>query len=248
MTTRVSTDAFPRSHSMEAFRELFGKAILNIDIDPRAGHELDITMMLRALPDLGIDIGNASPTLCRHRSGEAENDDLVFSIVQNAGATLRQKGREATYGDGEAILTAHGDPATCTIHKPARLLHFRFRRERLAARLHGGADAVCRPVPRDHPALRLLVHYTSALDDQQVLASPDLRTAVVDHFYDLAAVALGATRDAAESARGAVSAPRDPTTPSTRPPVSRLHRQEHKVSAATTLAWIQGGERTSRAA
>jgi AraC-like DNA-binding protein len=75
-------------------------------------------------------------------------------------------------------------------------------RRRLAPLVPGLEDAFMRPVPRDTEALQLLTRYIRIFDDQQSLATPELRNLVVNHVYDLVALALGATRDAAATAYG----------------------------------------------
>ena len=57
-------------------------------------------------------------------------------------------------------------------------------------------------IPRDIEALQLLTRYVRLFDDQQSLATPELRGLVVTHVYDLVALALGATRDAVAIANG----------------------------------------------
>jgi AraC-like DNA-binding protein len=59
-----------------------------------------------------------------------------------------------------------------------------------------------RPVQRDSGALQLLTLYLRLFDDEPSLATPELRSLVVNHVYDLVALALGATRDAAAIASG----------------------------------------------
>ena len=75
-------------------------------------------------------------------------------------------------------------------------------RHRLAPLVPGLEDAFMRPVPRHTEALQLLTRYLCLFDDQQSLATPELRSLVVNHVYDLVALALGATRDAAAIANG----------------------------------------------
>jgi len=67
--------------------------------------------------------------------------------------------------------------------------------------------ALCRPIPADNAALRLLTHYIGILDETDTLATDAQRHAVA-HVHDLVALALGATRDGAEiaKARGARAA------------------------------------------
>jgi AraC-like DNA-binding protein len=75
-------------------------------------------------------------------------------------------------------------------------------RQRLAPLVPGLEDAFMRPVPKDTEALQLLTRCVRLFDDHQSLASPELCRLVVAHVYDLVALALGATRDAAAIANG----------------------------------------------
>jgi len=57
------------------------------------------------------------------------------------------------------------------------------------------ADCVARPM-RETSAIRLLVDYTGVLQDPLITTQPELRRVAVAHIYDLAVLAIGATRDA----------------------------------------------------
>jgi AraC-like DNA-binding protein len=59
-----------------------------------------------------------------------------------------------------------------------------------------------RPIASDNEALQLLTSYVRLLEDQQSPATPELCHLVVCHVYDLVALSLGATRDAAAIANG----------------------------------------------
>jgi len=63
-------------------------------------------------------------------------------------------------------------------------------------------DAVLRLIPRGTGALKLLANYVAILGDDEALAAPDLPRLVVTQIYDLAALAIGATRDVAAIAEG----------------------------------------------
>jgi len=62
-------------------------------------------------------------------------------------------------------------------------------------------DAYGRPIPADSPALQLLTRYIGILQEAGTFAVPELRRQAVMHIHDLIALAIGATRDAAEVAR-----------------------------------------------
>src|SRR5258705_3902611 len=63
-------------------------------------------------------------------------------------------------------------------------------------------DAIMHHIPRDTAALKLLTSYAKTLlDDDLAVETPALRHHVATHVRDLAALALGATREAEGVAR-----------------------------------------------
>jgi AraC-like DNA-binding protein len=57
------------------------------------------------------------------------------------------------------------------------------------------------PIPATSPALQLLVKYLEIFRNAPALATQELQRPIATHVHDLLALALGATRDAAEIAR-----------------------------------------------
>jgi AraC-like DNA-binding protein len=57
-------------------------------------------------------------------------------------------------------------------------------------------------IPADSPALQLLVGYVGILDEMDTVARREVDRQVVTHIHDLMALAIGATRDADEIAKG----------------------------------------------
>jgi AraC-like DNA-binding protein len=78
----------------------------------------------------------------------------------------------------------------------------RVPRSRLAHSLAGGLDGFLRRIRHDTPALGLLTNYVNIAWQEPTLASADLQHLLVSHLCDLMAVTVGATLDAAETARG----------------------------------------------
>jgi AraC-like DNA-binding protein len=200
---RISTGAFSLPDRTEGFRETWGRTMLQLEIEPLAkGEQIDIDMAFSVFSTLRVAHGRVSPVRCRHLAKLADNDDLIFTMVRSGAVSWDRGDREANVSAGEAILTASGETATYVGYTPAQLLNFRFSRQKLADRLSDAEDALIRAVPKDNPALRLLNSYVGMLGDEQTLATPSLRLAVDDHLHDLIALALGATRDAGELAKG----------------------------------------------
>jgi hypothetical protein len=94
-TLRVTTEAFHENGGIDAFREIFGREILGIEIDPLEGHPLDINLTLRSLPGFAMASGSLSPMRNRHTSALLDNDDVVLVVIQSGVGEVNQYGRVA---------------------------------------------------------------------------------------------------------------------------------------------------------
>jgi AraC-like DNA-binding protein len=190
-TLRVTTDAFQGDGGLDAFREVFGREILGIEIDPLEGHPLRIDLMLRSLPGFAMASGTLSPMRNRHTSALLDNDDVVLVALQSGVGEVTQYGRVATISEGEAVLTANGAEATFVGRTSTRVINFRLSRSLLAPHVADIDAMVARPIPRDNRVLQLMVGYAGMLNDQQELVTPELRRTVATHMHSLAALLLG---------------------------------------------------------
>jgi AraC-like DNA-binding protein len=201
-TLRVSTAAFRENGGVDAFREIFGREILGIEIDPLDGHPLDINLTLRSLPGFAMASGSLSPMRNRHTSALLDNDDVVLVVMQSGVGEVNQYGRVATVNEGEAVLTANGAEATFTGRTATRVINLRLSRSLLAPHVADLDALVARPIPRDNRTLRLLVGYATMLNDQDELATAELRHMVATHVHGLAALLLGGNGDLAVREQG----------------------------------------------
>jgi AraC-like DNA-binding protein len=198
----ITTAPFARNGRLDEFLEVFGRAILHLEFDPRDGHALEIDMRVRALPDLAFAAGSCSPMRCRHTHTLATDDDVVLVMLQSGSGELHHRGRVTAVDAGGAILTANGEAGHLTFMSPTGVTNLRLSRRLLAPYVVDLDDMVARPIQRNAPALKLLTSYAAVLHDANELATPALRGLVSSHVYDLAALLLGRKRDAADHAPG----------------------------------------------
>jgi AraC-like DNA-binding protein len=125
----------------------------------------------------------------------ADNDDFIVMMNLDGNFVATQNGREVVLGEGDACLMACPDPGTYNRPALGRLLCVRLPRENLAALVPHLHDRTAQLIPRDTAALRLLMSYIRVLDDNQALATPELRRLIVTHIHDLAALVLNPTKD-----------------------------------------------------
>jgi AraC-like DNA-binding protein len=201
---RFSTDELPDRDRLPIVREVHGRLTAKVDIEPAPGVPLHYRVIARALPGLIVSFLSVSPhTVRRTRALLSDgNDDVVFAVPPTAANMVSHRNRELSQIAGEAVLMSAADVIRIDVASGSQCPMVTLSRQRLAPLVPGLEDAFMRPVPRDTEALQLLRRYVRLFDDQQSLAPPELRSLVVTHVYDLVALALGATRDAASLAKG----------------------------------------------
>jgi AraC-like DNA-binding protein len=200
---RFSTDELPERDRLPIMREVLGRLTARVDIDPAPGAPLHYRVIARAMPGLTVSMLSESPlTIRRTRELLADgSDDVVLALPPSAANRVSHLGRELSPSAGDAVLMSSADVLRVDVPSGSHAM-VTLSRRRLAPLVPGLEDKFNRPVPRDTEALQLLTRYLRLFDDEQSLATPELRCLVVNHVYDLVALALGATRDAAAIAKG----------------------------------------------
>ena len=203
-TFRFSTDELPPRDRVAVVREVYGRLVARVDIEPAQATPLHFRVAARVFPGLIISSHSRSPVILkRTREFLADgNDDVVLAVSRAAGTLVSHVGRELVPGVGDAILFSSADATLIKAVSTRQALSIALRRRLLANVVSGLEDRFLRPIPSDNEALRLLTSYVHLLEDAQKLTTPAVWQLAVQHVYDLAALALGATRDAAEIANG----------------------------------------------
>jgi AraC-like DNA-binding protein len=130
------------------------------------------------------------------------SDDLVLTIQQASEASVTQCGREVIANAGAGVLTSNADVSAMAFGGPSKFVSIAVSRRIITAMAPGAEDAIAKPTHLDPAVLPLLVSYLGILEDRSVVQSPEVARAVSLHIHDLCALAIGASRDADEFARG----------------------------------------------
>ena len=194
---RFSTDILARRDRLSGWREFLGRKLFRVDIEARCDtDDFEVDTVLRALPGLGFFSIMTSAAM--HRRRPVDTDDLMIYVARSGTARYEACGRETVLAPGDAVLVGNGEPSLQETAADYRLSGVRIPRRVLHGIGPGLDDKVCRRIPAETPALRLLTLYADALrtDTGMVGHLPVVAT----HMRDLAALALGATGEAAEIA------------------------------------------------
>ncbi|MER9302176.1 helix-turn-helix domain-containing protein [Mesorhizobium sp. M0496] len=213
---RFSTKNLPPRQRLLRWNETFGRPVARRVLAPpwSSDGQFHVEMAGYTLGSANISDNSQGISVMRmtvtaggeaHRTRELlsdGNDDVILHVHEVGQRVVSQLGREATVEPGAGLLSSNADTSRMVLPGPARFSSVAVPRKLLTARAPGVEDAFLRPLPPDASVLRLLVRYLDILEDERALSTPELQHAVATHIQDLCALAVGATRDAAEIAKG----------------------------------------------
>jgi len=199
---RFSTDSYREHERVAAWREAFGRTLLNIDVAPENTEGFRASATMCRVGSLGMMRASTSAVRQWNTRNLITNDDVSFGTIMNGRWHGTQLGRDAELSAGDGLLLSNGDVGALTLPDECRFLTFVLPIAALAPLVPDIGALFSRPVPASNPALRMLQRYLEfAYEDQSEIATPELQTVFADHVCDLLAISLGATRDAAELAK-----------------------------------------------
>jgi AraC-like DNA-binding protein len=210
---RFSSCALPAQERGKALAELCERGLLATRFVPCGEAAPHVDFANRIIP--GLRILTATYAGVRHENGPAKagqqgGDALSLCMVLGGTSLARGRARDVALSDGDAVLMT-GEEGVWSFTSPGsvKVAGLRLPRSALAPLVPKLDDAAMRRIPRDVGGLRLLRKYLELIADDQALAAPAMQRLIAGHFYDLAAMAVGAPSDGeALAARGSVRAVR----------------------------------------
>lgn len=195
---RIATDGLPPARRFPALRDLFDRSI---GMEIAAEKDQLVDLQINAVPGLrrALMLRPFTARAARPAPRLSDGDDTVCLMVKSGGQmALRQGRREAVPDVGDGMLLVCRQPSQ-VFFQQATYLSVRVPLEALAMLVDVEA-AAGRRIPSETAALVLLRHYVASLPER--LADPALGSLVATHVYDLMALAIGATGEGREIARG----------------------------------------------
>jgi AraC-like DNA-binding protein len=206
----ISSDMFPGDKRLAMWREIYGRGIARVDIEPLTDAPFHADVTFNLLPNVAIASGARSPAhyrVTRELLKDAR-DIIAVSILRSGEASATQFGQELIGGIGSASVLSAADPSVSTLHTDGSFITLALSRPAIAELAPDFETAFGRPIPADDPALRLLTKYLDAVLAADELDHPEVARSVSAHILDLVALALGARGDRAEAALGGAKAAR----------------------------------------
>jgi hypothetical protein len=151
----------------------------------------DLPILDRRVSGAGADIGsNRLPAAGSRRSPRLERGGASHLVAQKLSERF-----------GKQFYVA------IRLASFSRFTTFRVPVAAIAPLVSDLGAAIARRIPAGNGALKLLVSYLASALDTEALVTPELQQLAVTHVHDLLALALGATRDAAQASTAQVASP-----------------------------------------
>jgi AraC-like DNA-binding protein len=197
-----STSGVPEKDKAAYWREHYGQVLLRVDLEPAPDRVFEATNRCLSLPGLQLLEGSSSPARIS-RSGQYladGNDDVVLALNRSGSVIINSGGRECRLGQGEAIVMSGDEPGSYHRTTPGGALAVRVSRTMFESTVVSIDDALMRPIPANHGALKLMDDYAGWLLNAGII-DHQLLNLSVRHIHDLLALTIGPTADFADTAR-----------------------------------------------
>src|ERR1700744_2690685 len=89
---KLSADDFPEKDRFEAFREIYGKSLIKVQMEPLSHGPFRFDTRLHTLSNLKLAYGEVSPVRGSLTKELISGDDLLFNVTLSGGRTLDQCG------------------------------------------------------------------------------------------------------------------------------------------------------------
>ena len=199
---RISTDEFPERARLSRWREVYGRNITHVEIEPLDDRPFHASVTFQALPGLGVAIGSRSDAryFNTKQSVSRTQDHVMLSMATRGFAHVQQLNREVSGGPGSAVLLSGAELGSATLRGDGAFMTLAFPRAAVETLIPDLSSAIVRPIRETNQALRLLIGYLRVLSDSERLTNKDLARAVATHVLDLTALAVGACDEGGEIA------------------------------------------------
>jgi AraC-like DNA-binding protein len=192
---RFSSCALPEDGRGKALEELHERGLLPTKFMRYGNAAPRVDLVNRTMPGLRILTASYTSVL---REGVRQEGDLLYLCMTLSGTTVgSRRGHEMVLSDGDAVLMTN-EEATWTMSSPSsvNIAGIRVPRSVIAPLVPKLENVTMRRITKDTSGLRLLRKYLDVVADDEALAESASQRLIVGHFYDLVALALGASSDA----------------------------------------------------
>jgi AraC-like DNA-binding protein len=192
----------PEKDRVPYWREAFGRHVIRLEFEPKSNEPFEAEASLWAAPGLRAHWSTYKGPghLRRTRELISSTDECVALLIDRQGAiSWSQNGTDVELTRASAVVVLHSEPAEMVFPRASYMAVMAPRRV-IAPLTKNLGNRARRYIPPGTEALALLPTCLRLLRRTSSLSDPQVIDRSVRYVYDLMALALGPTRDAAEVA------------------------------------------------
>lgn len=201
---RLSTTTVPERDRLAVWREVFGKTIVRLDIEPEEKATFRADGAIHILP--GVTFASVATTPFRVKRTteliQQDTNDSAILLTASAPLAIRQGSRDIVLAKGDAIFLKGGEPCRIEASEPAHYINIAADAAGLAPLIPGFDDISMTVVPAQSDLLGLLLGYLDLLRTRNLAVPGPARGIAADHVRDLLAAIAGTRPEAVHAGLG----------------------------------------------
>jgi AraC-like DNA-binding protein len=198
----LSTAEVPARDRLAVWREVFGRTMVHLDIEPAKGATFHAEGELCALSDASLASVTVSPVRVSRTQRLIDDAmaETVFLITADVPILVSQGGREEVLAGGDAVFVLGGEQSVIQWHERARFTNISVPIHGLREKLPACEDISMTVVRRQSETLDLLLGYAGLLQDRRKPLSHGLGHLAAGHIRDLMAAMAATAQDHGQAA------------------------------------------------
>lgn len=188
----LSTAALPARDRLPVWREVFGQAMVRLDIEPMKSTSFHAEGELHVLPGAAFASVTATPVKVSRTQPLIASDmaDMVFLVTADVPLHVAQNGREHILDAGDAIFVRGGERSVIQSRDRAKFTNISVPVDTLSPLLADRRDLSMTVVSRQSDLLGLLLGYTRLLQAHRRPYTEEFGRLATGHIRDLMAAMI----------------------------------------------------------
>jgi len=189
----LSTAALPARDRLPVWRDVFGRTMVRLDIEPVKGTSFHAEGALLSLPGAAFASVTTTPVRVSRTQELIAGDmaDMMFLIIADTPLHIDQNGREQFLEAGDAIFVRGGERSLIQSSDRTRFINISVPADDLTPSLGGRRDPSMTVVSRENDPLGLLLGYVRLLHARRESLPDTLGRLAAGHIRDLMAAMIG---------------------------------------------------------
>jgi hypothetical protein len=125
VVVRFSATDYPPRERFDAWRDIYGRTLQRLDIEPLAVRQFQAEATLLRMPGLALMAGRRSASVYHRRREFIDHDDVGFTWGLTSSYQAHQFGRTLDMGRGQAIVLTGAEPAFLRVPKLGHYINLR---------------------------------------------------------------------------------------------------------------------------